>query len=211
MELKERIERIMFEKNLSVEELAKEVGLSVSVLRNVLKGKGTLSKYGKDKLDAYCADNGVSGEREDSGYLKEIAEKLEGYIDGNMELDADVSYEDDSVTVGTYLNFSVFNRDAYLSILCSANGSLLVYVQCGKIEATMEAYELINELNLSQPIYKAVINEDGRLELQYSALETDGVEQVLKMVDFVFGCLFEEPYEDLLKPIMQLTENDEEL
>ncbi len=60
MEVKEKIEKIMAEKNLSVAELAQAVGVSQGSLNMVLKGKSSLSKYGVEKIDKYCADNGIA-------------------------------------------------------------------------------------------------------------------------------------------------------
>ncbi len=62
MEIKEKIEKIMAEKNITVEDLAAAVGISPSTLRGVVKGKGNLSKYGVEKIDKYCADNGIKFE-----------------------------------------------------------------------------------------------------------------------------------------------------
>ncbi len=60
MEIKEKIEKILAAKNITVEQLAEEVGISPSTLRTAAKGKTSLSKYGVEKLDKYCADNAVT-------------------------------------------------------------------------------------------------------------------------------------------------------
>ncbi len=60
MENKEKIEKIIAAKGITVEELAAAVGISPSTLRNVAKGKIPLSRYGTEKLDKYCADNNIT-------------------------------------------------------------------------------------------------------------------------------------------------------
>ncbi len=60
MEVKEKIEKIMSEKNMTVEDLAAAIGVSASSLRLVLKDKGIVSKYAVEKIDKYAADNGVA-------------------------------------------------------------------------------------------------------------------------------------------------------
>ncbi len=60
MEIQEKIEKITAAKNITVEQLAEAVGISPSTLRRAATGKGTLSKYGVEKLDKYCADNSIT-------------------------------------------------------------------------------------------------------------------------------------------------------
>ncbi len=60
MEITEKIEKILAAKNITVEQLAEAVGISPSTLRLAAKGKGSLSKYGVEKLDKYCADNSIT-------------------------------------------------------------------------------------------------------------------------------------------------------
>jgi len=225
MDLKELIEKIMAEKNLNVEELSKEIGISASVLRNVLKSKGEISKYGREKLDKYCADNGISKEpdentadeeelldepeadgvnEDDKEYLQEVAEKLRAYITNELELEADVNLEDGTAMVGTAIGFNEFDCEAYATMLCSANSSLILYLQFDELEPSLDAFKLINDFNMNQPVFKALINEENRLELQYTALETADAEQVVNLVDFALTRLFEEQYEELLKPITDL-------
>ncbi len=60
MEIKEKIEKILAAKNITVEQLAEAVGISPSTLRTAAKGKAGLSKYGVEKLDKYCADNSIT-------------------------------------------------------------------------------------------------------------------------------------------------------
>jgi len=204
MDIKEQIENIISVKNLSVEELAEEVGISASVLRNALKGKGSVSKYGKEKIEKYCEENGISAGQPDADYIKEVGNALKEFISVNLDVEPDADFSDDSVTVGAPLDLSALDCGAYVSILCPANKSMLIYIQFGTIEATFEAYELINRFNLSQPIFRAVINEENRLELQCSVLETSGTEKVVDTVGLVLTCLCMETYEDLLRPIARL-------
>ncbi len=60
METKTIIEKILEAKKFTVKELSDEVGISESSLNGVLKGRGIVSKYGVEKLNKSCADNGIS-------------------------------------------------------------------------------------------------------------------------------------------------------
>ncbi len=60
MEIKEKIEKVMAAAGLTAEQFAEAVGLSPSSVRSVLAGRGTISKYGVEKIDKYIADNNIT-------------------------------------------------------------------------------------------------------------------------------------------------------
>ncbi len=62
METKSLIEKILESKGITAKELSAAVGISESSINGVLKGRGIISKYGVEKLNKYCLDNGIKAE-----------------------------------------------------------------------------------------------------------------------------------------------------
>lgn len=55
----EKINKIMEVKGMTADEAADALGISRSSISSYLKGKGILSKYGVEKVDKYCEENGI--------------------------------------------------------------------------------------------------------------------------------------------------------
>ncbi len=62
MEPKSLVEKILEVKDITVKELSAEVGITESSLKAVLNGRGGISKYGVEKLNKYCSENGIETE-----------------------------------------------------------------------------------------------------------------------------------------------------
>lgn len=133
---------------------------------------------------------------------QELVERIRQYFNKAAGLEAKTEIDDGTVSVYTSLHFNAIDRDATVGVVINEANSILVYIDFGKVKESLNTYRLINSFHIQQAIYKAFINEDGSLELQYFELEAGDTDQVLYALNFVLCRLFEEPYESLLKAIL---------
>ncbi len=130
---------------------------------------------------------------------------LKDYFENSVKIEYNVEREEELLSFFLGVVIDAYDDPIDLSIRCNNNGVLLIYAQFDKFGDPKDAYELINTFNLEQPIFKAYVNDDGRLELQFTALEISN-EQLIRTVDFVITRLLEEPFVGLLRPLTELTE-----
>ncbi len=138
--------------------------------------------------------------------FKSVEKALKKYFDESLGIDFELDRDDDMLEWRLGVASDAYDDPIDISIILTQKGSLMFCAQFDGFTDNEEAYPLINRLNADQPVFKAFINEDGRLELQHFVIEINDDDQLVHVVDYVITRLVQQPFVGLLQPLTDLTE-----
>ncbi len=137
--------------------------------------------------------------------LQEVKTALDEYCADVFGDEYTVSIDDGALELKTGLQLKYYDDDIDVTVLVGEEGSFLLYMIFDSLEKTLDNYELMNTFNIEQPIFKAIINEDGRLELSHAALGIQSADSIIGKIDFVLSRIFEPDFIELLQPLTDRT------
>ncbi len=138
--------------------------------------------------------------------FEKVEKALKQYFDESLGIEFKLDRDDDMLEYRLGVESDAYDDPIDISIILTKKGGLMLCAQFDAFEDPEGAYPLINTLNEEQPVFKAFVNEDGRLELQHFAIEINDEHRLVHVVDYVISRLVEQPFVDLIQPLTDMTE-----
>jgi hypothetical protein len=140
--------------------------------------------------------------------LQEIKEDLLLFLKNQFEFeekDLNIRENDDEIEITANMVVKSIDDNIRVSFYVNQKNFAGIAMTFDRLQKTIRAYELINQFNRQNYIFKAYINENGYLEFSHILLSIHHREELKEQLPNLIGLMFNDDNLKLLTPLTELT------
>ena len=139
--------------------------------------------------------------------LRRFEDEIYDYLTNNIKLDVEVKNDDDRVVLSANVTINdLGDEDILLMVTVLDNYEAFVTFTLDTLYKDEEALNLVNDLNNSQAVFRAFINDDGYVKLTHYVYNAGNPDDFREVVSFCLEKFVEDDILELLQPICELTD-----